>query len=79
MDARQAVTARTVCYIVEPRALTARQAAAYVGVSRSHFYHYIKPNLRVVDLKAPTSTKPMWRWLREDLDHYLLPRRNPIP
>ena len=55
-------------------ALNAKQAAARLGVSRTHFYKVIKKHLKCVNLAHPDSRKPMWRWRTETLDEYLKQR-----
>ena len=55
--------------------LTARQAAAYLGVSKSYFEEHIRPLLPFSDLRAPGSAKPMPRWTRVDLEAFAATRR----
>lgn len=61
--------------IIPPAALDVIQAAQYIGVSRSHFLDHVRKLLPVVDVRRPGGKKPMWRWLRTDLDVYLAERR----
>lgn len=51
--------------------MAAKDASRYLGVSRAHFYAHIKPTIKAVDVKPPTSTKPMWRWRKEWLDDWM--------
>lgn len=60
---------------LEPSLLTASQAAAYLGVSKSYFEETIRPHLSFVDMRAPTAKKPMPRWTRSDLDAFIATRR----
>jgi hypothetical protein len=53
----------------------AKQAAAYIGVSKSYFEESIRPMLSFSDLRAPGSKKPMPRWSRADLDAFVAKRR----
>lgn len=63
---------------IEPAALDVLQAAQYLGVSRSHFLDHIRKLLPVIDVRRPGGQKPMWRWLRSDLDAYLADRRKAV-
>lgn len=53
----------------------ARQAAAYLGVSKTYFEDHIRPFVSFADLRAPGSKKPMPRWSRADLDAFVAKRR----
>lgn len=60
---------------IEPAAFDARQAAQYLNVALSHFHDDVRKLLPVVDLRTPGAKKPMWRWMRADLDAFLALRR----
>lgn len=60
---------------IEPALLSANDAATYLGVSRRYFEEQVRPFVSVVDMKAPTSTQPMPRYAREDLDAFWRARR----
>ena len=53
--------------------LDAKQAAGYLGVSRSHFLAKIAPFVTTYDLGTPK--RGMRRWRREDLDGWAERRR----
>ncbi len=55
--------------------LNAKQAAFYLGVSKTYFEATIRPLLSFSDLRAPGSKKPMPRWSRTDLDAFVAKRR----
>ena len=57
---------------IEPAAFDARQAAQYLNVALSHFHEDIRALIPVVDLRTPGAKKPMWRWLKSDLDTLVL-------
>ena len=63
---------------IAPAALDVIQSAQYLCVSRSHFLDHIRKLLPVIDVRRPGGKKPMWRWLRSDLDQYLADRRKDI-
>jgi hypothetical protein len=54
---------------------TAKQAAIYLGVSKTYFEAHIRPYLSFSDMRAPGSKKPMPRWARVDLDKFVATRR----
>ncbi len=58
-----------------PMALNAKQAAQYLGVSRTHFYKVIKPYVKASNLAAPSSRKPLYRWTKQELDGFLEQRK----
>lgn len=60
------------------RTLDAREAAQYLGVGRSHFYAHIRKHLPAVDLKPPTSRRPMWRYKTDDLEQFLQQRTRTV-
>jgi hypothetical protein len=60
---------------VDPLLLSAREAAAYLGVSKSYFEESVRPYLSVVDMKDPKAKKPMPRWSRSDLEAFASSRR----
>lgn len=60
---------------IAPVALDAKQAAAYLNVSVSHFRDDVRKLLPVVDLRAPGARQPLFRWMKTDLDAFLSARR----
>ena len=55
--------------------LTAREAAEYLGCSKSYFEAHIRPLLPVVDMGRPEATQPMPRWHQADLDAFIASRK----
>ena len=60
---------------ITPAYLTDRQAAQYLGVSKSHFLSQIRRHVPMIDLKPPTSRRSIPRWHRSDLDTFAMARR----
>lgn len=60
---------------IDPELLNAKQAAKYLGVSKTYFERDIRPYIASVDLKRPDAKKPMPRWSRTDLDAFVAARR----
>lgn len=54
---------------------SAKQAALYLGVSKTYFEDHIRPYVSFSDLRAPGSRKPMPRWSKVDLDAFVAKRR----
>lgn len=59
----------------EQALLDPSEAAAYFGVSRSHFDEHIRPLLPIIDMKPPRGKQPMWRFMKADLDALIASRR----
>jgi len=57
-----------------PAVLTRGQAAAYIGMSASWLKTAPMPR---VDMRRPGGHRPVWRYLRADLDAWLAARRVP--
>jgi hypothetical protein len=66
----------------QPALLTMKQAAAYLGM-RLRWMYEVAHLIPRVDMRLPGATKPVWRYLRTDLDAFALSRRTagtiPLP
>lgn len=60
---------------VKPELLTARQAAIYMGVSKSYFEDHIRPHIAIVDVAREGAKQAMPRWSVTDLDGFIAARR----
>lgn len=60
---------------METSLLSAKQAAIYLGVSKTYFEAKIRPYVSFSDMRAPGSKKPMPRWSKVDLDSFVAKRR----
>lgn len=60
---------------IAPELLNARQAAKFLGVSKTYFERDIRPFISFSDLRKPGSKKPMPRWSRTDLATFIESRR----
>jgi hypothetical protein len=59
---------------VTQRALTQREASVYLGLEPGSRWLDDAPLPRV-DMRKPGASKPVWRWLQDDLDAFLELRR----
>lgn len=56
-------------------ALTKREAALYLGLTAGSRWLDRGAAIARVDLRRPGAKRPVWRWLRADLDAFLEARR----
>jgi len=61
--------------MTDPALFDLREAADYLGVSKSYFDDHLRKYLPVVDMKRPDAKQPMPRWAKADLDHFIDTRR----
>lgn len=54
--------------------LTAKQAMAYLGIGRNHFFRNIRRSVPVADIRSPGAAKAMLRWRRQDLEQWMQDR-----
>jgi len=55
--------------------LNVKQAARYLGVSRSYFFEHVRPYIAVCDMRRPGGKQAVPRWTRADLDAFIAARR----